>query len=100
LVSTPGRAILELLSDVGKAQGMAEARDLVEAVRGLRPALMDELVHHLKRIKVARLAHKLAEELDLPWQAMARANSERLGGGKRWVCAGRTGEWLNLKRPM
>lgn len=82
-VSGPERAILELLSDVGKTQGLEEARHLVEATRSLRLDVLEELLHHLKRIKVARLAHTLADELDLPWKSLARAASER----------------LNLKRP-
>ena len=99
LVSTSERAILELLSDVGKGQGLEEARQLIEAARAVRLNMLEEVLSHLTRIKVARLAHTLAEELDLPWQAVARARSERLGGGKRWVSATRTGERLNLKRP-
>jgi hypothetical protein len=99
-VSTPERAVLELLSDVGKSQSLEEARHLVEGARSLRPNVLEELLRHLKRIKVARLAHALAEELDLPWKTLARASSERLGGGKRWVSATRTGERLNLKRPQ
>lgn len=98
-VSGPERAILELLSDVGKKQGLEEARHLVEAALSLRLEVLEELLHHLKRIKVARLAHALADELDLPWKSLARATSERLGGGKRWVAKTRTGERLNLKRP-
>ena len=99
LVSAPERAVLELLSDVGKSQGLEEARHLVEGARALRLDVMDTLLAHLKRIKVARLAHAFAEELDLPWAALARRHSERLGGGLRWVSATRTGERLNLKRP-
>lgn len=98
-VSGPERAILELLSDVGKKQGLEEARHLVEAARSLRLDLFEQLMSHLKRIKVARLAHELSDELDLPWKSLARATSERLGGGKRWVAKTRTGERLNLKRP-
>lgn len=99
LVSAPERAVLELLSDVGKSQGLEEARHLVEGARALRLDVMDTLLAHLKRIKVARLAHAFAEELDLPWAALARRYSVRLGGGLRWVSATRTGERLNLKRP-
>lgn len=98
-VSGPERAILELLSDVGKRQGLEEARHLVEAARSLRLDVLEELLRHLKRIKVARLAHTFADELDLPWKSLARAASERLGGGSRWVAKTRTGERLNLKRP-
>jgi hypothetical protein len=98
-VSGPERAILELLSDVGKRQGLEEARHLVEAARSLRLDVLEELLSYLKRIKVARLAHTLADDLDLPWKFLARAASERLGGGSRWVAKTRTGERLNLKRP-
>lgn len=99
-VSTPERAMLELLSDVGKSQSLEEARHLIESARSLRLDVLEELLGHLKRIKVARLAHALADELDLPWKSLARTHSERLGGGKRWVSATRTGERLNLKRPQ
>lgn len=99
LVSVPERAVLELLSDVGKTQGLEEARHLVEGARSLRTDVLETLLAHLKRIKVARLAHAFAEELGLPWVALARRHSERLGGGLRWVSATKTGERLNLKRP-
>jgi len=99
LVSEPERAVLELLSDVGKTQGLEEARHLVEGTRTLRLDVMDTLLAHLKRIKVARLAHSFADELGLPWAALARRHSERLGGGLRWVSATKTGERLNLKLP-
>ena len=98
-VSAPERALLELLSDVGKKQGLEEARHLVEAARSIRLDVLEELLRYLNRIKVARLAHLLAEDLDLSWKHLARACSERLGGGKRWVAKTRTGERLNLKRP-
>lgn len=98
-VSTPERALLELLSDVGKGQELEEARHLVESARTLRLPVLDELLSHLKRIKVARLAHALAEELELSWVNLARRHSERLGGGSRWVSTTKSGERLNLKRP-
>lgn len=98
-VSAPERAVLELLSDIGKSQGLEEARHLVEGARSLRMDVLDTLLTHLKRIKVARLAHSLADELGLPWADLARRHSERLGGGPRWVSATKTGERLNLKRP-
>jgi hypothetical protein len=99
LVSTPERALLELLSDVGKGQGLEEVRHLVESARTLRMAVLEELLGHLKRIKVARLAHALAEELELPWRTLAQQHSARLGGGLRWVTVTPSGERLDLKRP-
>lgn len=97
-VSTPERAVLELLSDVGKGQTLEEARHLIEGARSLRLSVLEELFSYLTRIKVVRLAHTLAEELNLPWVSIARQHSERLGGGKRWVSVGKTGERLDLKR--
>ena len=99
MVSTPERAVLELLSDIGKSQGLEEARHLVEGARALGADVLKALLAHLTRIKVARLAHAFAEELGLPWEALARRHSERLGGRLRWVSATKTGERLNLKRP-
>ena len=95
----PERAMLELLSDVGKHQSLDEARQLIEGLRSLRTNVLDELMAHLTRIKVIRLAESLSKELDLPWAALARRHSERLGGGKRWVGVAKSGERLDLRRP-
>jgi hypothetical protein len=100
LVSVPERALLELLSDVGKTQSLDEASQLLEASGSVRANVLDELLAHVQRIKVARLAHMLADELDLPWRSIARQHSERLGGGRRWVSTTRSGERLHLKRPQ
>jgi hypothetical protein len=99
LVSVPERAMLELLSDVGKLQSLAEARDLVESLPGLRTKVLDELLLHTDRIKVVRMAASMATSMNLPWAALAKKHSERIGGGARWVAVGRTGERLDLKRP-
>lgn len=99
MVSTPERALLELLSDVGKGQGLEEAKHLVEGARSLRLPVLEELLAHLQRIKVARLAYAVAQELELSWADMARRHSQRLGGGRRWVSTTKHGERLNLKRP-
>jgi hypothetical protein len=98
-VSVPERAMLELLSDVGKHQSLSEARDLVEALPPLRDQVLDTLLAHTTRIKVARLAHALAQEFELPWAALATQHSQRLGGGKRWIAVAKSGERIDLKRP-
>ncbi len=91
--------MLELLNDVGKRQGLEETGHLVESIRSPRLQILEELFTHLNRIKVVRLACQLADELDLPWKSLALHHSERLGGGRRWVSVGKSGERLNLKRP-
>jgi hypothetical protein len=98
LVSTPERALLELLSDAGKNQSIEETRHLVESTRNLRTQLLDDLLSHLTRLKVIRLAHILADDFDLPWKSLAEQHSERLGGGARWITVAKTGDRLDLKR--
>jgi Transcriptional regulator, AbiEi antitoxin, Type IV TA system/Transcriptional regulator, AbiEi antitoxin N-terminal domain len=98
LVSVPERALLELLSDVGKTQSLQEARQLVESLRTLREKTLDELLAHTSRIKVVRLAELLGRDLELPWAATAKRHSQRIGGGKRWVAVAKTGERLDLRR--
>ncbi len=98
LVSVPERALLELLSDVGKTQSLEETRQLIEGLQTLREKTLDELLTHATRIKVVRLADLLARELDLPWAALAKRHSQRLGGGKRWIAVAKTGERLDLRR--
>jgi hypothetical protein len=98
LVSVPERALLELLSDVGKTQSLDEARQLVEGLRSLREKVLDELLRHVTRIKVVRLAELLSRELELPWAAVAKRHSQRIGGAKRWVGVSKTGERLDLRR--
>ncbi len=99
MVSVPERAMLELLSDVGKAQSLTETRELVESLPALREKVLDELLRHTTRIKVLRLAATLASEIKLPWATTASGHSERIGGGARWVAVTRSGERLDLKRP-
>lgn len=90
--------MLKLLSNVGKRQTLEEARHLLESARTLRQPIPDELLSHLRRIKVVRLAYDLADELDLLWKTVAQKHSQRLVGGARWAAVGKTGERLDLKR--
>lgn len=98
-VSVPERALLELLSDAGKRQTLEETTHLVESLRSVRPEVLEQLMAHLTRIKVARLADALATSLDLPWRDTAAKHSRRLGGGARWVTRAKTGERIDLKGP-
>jgi hypothetical protein len=98
-VSMPERAVLELLSDAGKRQSLEETQNILENTRALRPDVLDELMSHLTRIKVARLADKLSASLQLPWNDIASKHSRRLGGGARWVTRAKTGERIDLKGP-
>lgn len=98
LVSVPERALLELLSDVGKTESLSEVKMIVEGLHSLREPVLDTLLKHTTRIKVIRLARMLAEELDLPWAKLAQKHSERSGNGVRWVAVTKSGERLDLRR--
>ncbi len=98
LVSAPERALLELLSDVGKTESLSEVKMIVESLHSLREPILDTLLNHTKRVKVIRLARMLSEELDLPWAKLAQKHSEGSGNGSRWVSVSKNGERLDLKR--
>ena len=55
---------------------------------------------HTTRIKVVRIAAAFAHEMELPWAELAERHSKRLGGGARWVAVTKSGERLDLKRPL
>lgn len=84
-LSVPERALLELLSDVGRRQSLEEARHLVEGLPGLRPAVLEELLDRTSRIKVVRLAVKLAKEAGHGWSEVAANRSRALGGAARII---------------
>ena len=98
LVSVPERAILELFSDTGKMQSFEETANLIDSVRNLRLDVLDTLLTHTRRVKVARLAKMFAEEMDLPWQNIARKHSDRLGSSSRWIAVTRDKKTLSLSK--
>ena len=97
LVSVPERALLEMLSEVGVHQGIEEARNIMEGARALRAEVLATLLKNCRRVKVARLCVRWAEELNLPWAASAkRAVGNRLGQS-RWTARLKDGTTLVLK---
>lgn len=64
-VSSPERAILEMLDDVPKKQSLDESKKLMETLANLRPKVMQELLEKCVRIKVKRLFVSLGDELKL-----------------------------------
>lgn len=97
-VSVPERALLEMLSNVGKHQTVEEARHLTEALRNPRLEVLDTLLGHCTRIKVVRLARQFADELALPWAKIVHPHSQQMGSDRRWMLRTRRGELLSLKK--
>jgi hypothetical protein len=97
LVSVPERGLLEMLSDVGKAQSLLEALQIGEGLSGLRPEVLNPLLAHTTRVKVIRLAHALAVKTGQPWEGVAAAHRTRIGNAG-WVAVTKTGERIDLRR--
>lgn len=96
LVSTPERALLELLGEIGQAEEVEESRNIFEMLFSLRAVELSTLLQHCTRVKVTRLCIKWSADLGLPWADAAReAARGRLGHG-RWSGKLQDGSTLNL----
>jgi Transcriptional regulator, AbiEi antitoxin, Type IV TA system/Transcriptional regulator, AbiEi antitoxin N-terminal domain len=84
-VSTPERALLELLSEVGVRQSVQEARDLTESAYNLRADVLRELLQHCTSVKTVRLCLQLGRELSLPWVAKLDPATLPTGSRRPWV---------------
>lgn len=96
-VSEPERALLEMLSEVGVHQEVAEARLIMEGVRQLRTARLAKLLSACRMVKAVRLCVGWSEELDLPWAAKAREAAKGKMGTGRWITRLKDGSTLILK---
>jgi hypothetical protein len=67
LTSTPERALLEVLSEVGVRQSLDEVREMMQSMFTLRSDLLTQLLQHCKSVKTVRLCLNLGRELKLPW---------------------------------
>lgn len=87
-VSTPERAIMEVLSLVPQRQTFDEARLLMEGLTTLRPQLVQELLESCRSIKTKRVFLFLAEECRHRWIKQLEKNNTDLGKGKRSLIPG------------
>ena len=83
--STPERALLELLSDVGVRQPLREARELTESAYNLRADVLRELLQHCNSVKAVRLCLQLGRELSLPWASKLDPATLPTGSKRPWV---------------
>jgi hypothetical protein len=96
-VSTPERALLEMLSEVGVHQPIEEARGIMESVRQLRTRHLATLIEHCRMTKAVRLCVVWAEELGLIWAEKAREAAGGKTSSSRWVKRLKDGRTLILK---
>lgn len=85
LVSTPERAALELLSEVGVRQPLQEARDILEGTPHLRASVFQGLLEQCRQVKTVRLCLTIGSELGLPWRDKLDVKKIPKSRGGRWV---------------
>lgn len=87
-VSSPERAILEMLSMVPSKESFHMAYVIMEGAVNLRPDLLNGLLRECRNIKVKRLFLWLAEKHHHQWFNLLNVKDVNLGKGKRIVCKG------------
>lgn len=97
-VSTPERAALELLYDVGTHQGMEEARHLFESLRNFRTDVTGRLLACCTSVKAVRLFLSWARETRVvDVEAVSMRFAPRVGSLHRWIRRQKDGTLLTLK---
>jgi transcriptional regulator with AbiEi antitoxin domain of type IV toxin-antitoxin system len=84
-VSTPERALLEVLSEVGVRQSLQEARELAEGAYNLRADVLRELLQQCTSVKTVRLCLQFGRELSQPWAAKLDPATLPTGSRRPWV---------------
>lgn len=84
-VSSPERALLEVLSEVGVRQPLQEARELMESAYSLRADVLHALLQRCTSVKTVRLCLQLGRELALPWAAKLDTSELPTGSSRAWV---------------
>ncbi len=90
-VSTPERAVLELLSEVGIRQPLQEARELMESTYSLRSEVLSKLLKNCSSVKTVRLCLQLGREFSLPWIKKLNPAELPTGSDRPWVSRSQDG---------
>ena len=91
LVSTPERALLELLDEVGVRQPVQEAREITESTYNLRADVLTDLLKRCTSVKTVRLCLTLGRELSLPWAGKLDAAALPTGSRRPWISKSKDG---------
>lgn len=87
-VSTPERALLELLDELPKNESFHQADVVVEGLRNLSPRRMQKLLVDCKSVKAKRLFFWFAERHNHSWLKQIDRSVISLGSGKRMLVKG------------
>lgn len=96
LLADPERALIEMLSEVGRSQELEEAKAIMESMRHLRVSWLCKLIESCKMVKAVRLCALWADELGLPWAAKVAGAIPSEMMRHRWVGRMRDGQTLTL----
>jgi hypothetical protein len=88
IVSTPERAILELLDELPKRETFHQADVLMESLRNLSPRRLQMLLGDCRSVKVKRLFFWFAERHNHAWLQKLDHSKIALGKGKRMLVYG------------
>lgn len=97
-VSSPERAVLELLYDAGTKQGLEEARNVFDGLRSPRKELLGQLLSCCTSVKAVRLFLTWARETGVvDVDDLVARHPLRTGSDKRWMSRLADGTLLSLK---
>jgi len=97
LVTTPERALLELLYEAGTKQSLEEARNLFDGLRSPRKDLLGQLLSCCTSVKAVRLFLTWARETQVvDVDDLLERYSLRTGSTKRWMSRLTDGTLLSL----
>jgi len=87
-ISSPERAIMEVLYLIPHEQSFEESCLLMEGLTTLRPVIVQQLLENCTSVKVKRLFMSMAEYLDLPLVGNLNLDLVDFGSGKRQIVKG------------
>ena len=87
-ISTPERAILEVMYGIPRDASFEEGALLMEGLTTLRPRMLQVLLEQCRSVKVKRLFMYLAEDCNHAWVKKLDVSKVDLGKGKRMIVKG------------
>ena len=87
-LSTPERAVLELLDELPEHESFHQVDDLFQGLTNLRPDRLKKLLHDCKNVKVKRLFFFFADRHKHAWFKRLDKNAVDLGKGDRALVKG------------
>ena len=87
-LSTPERAILELLDEIPGNETFHQADKLIEGLRTLSPRRLQKLLEDCRSVKVKRLFLWFADRHGFRWKLQLNEDRVDLGTGKRMLVRG------------